>query len=101
MAIPVIALVVPVVGLVFAFGAVADGLAVPPEFAAPAAPVAEGDAAVEPPAPADDDAPPALPPADPPAPPPPPPPPPWANAAQGMTRAKTTAMPKRFIARLL
>ncbi|RXT42951.1 hypothetical protein B5V03_23635 [Bradyrhizobium betae] len=101
-------MVVPVVGLVFALGAVADGPAVPPEFAAPAAPAADGDAAAEPPAPAEDEAPPALPPADPPAPPPPPPPPPppappppWANAAQGMTRAKTSAMPERFMARLL
>ena len=85
-------LVVPVVGLVFALGAVADGPAVPPEFAAPAAPAADGDAAAEPLAPAEDDAPLALPPADPPVPPlPPHPPPPWANAAQGRTRDKCNA----------
>ncbi|MET4273835.1 hypothetical protein ABIB68_002141 [Bradyrhizobium sp. F1.2.2] len=90
LAMPVLESVVPLVGLVFAFGAAAGGLAVAPEFAVPAAP-APGDVAPETPVPAEDAAPPALPPADPPAPPPlpppPPPPPPWANAGYEPARS--------------
>lgn len=70
----------PVVELVLALGAAADGAAFTPEFAARAAPAPDGEVAAELLAPAEEAAPPAPPPAELPAPPPLPPPPPPTSA---------------------